>query len=515
MTDYSRGLYRELTEQSEKAERLEGENRQLRNESTRLRKEVESLECRLDTMAADLDARIEAAVNKAVTPLCKEALRKDEQIQKANDEIARLKADKGKDSGNSSKPPSSNGYKKIPNSRETSGRKTGGQAGHKGHALSVPKDLDELVRAGKAQHVVKDEAEGAKRYVSDWVIDLAIIPVYTERRRAAGAPPTVRYGAGIQSLAVYLQNAGMLSLERLTEFFRVATQGLITPSEAALVQFSQTAASRINLEPLVADLLNGSVLHTDETPVRTTERIGLEHDAPEKAERTTLSAYIRTYSNANTTLLTANAHKDDESVKRDNILTRFFGIVSHDHESKFYHYGTRHATCGAHLGRELKGMNDLCMLPWAGRMRAFFLEMNGRKSKDQAEETIACDPPTLAQYEARYDELVEEGVTLLSQMRKKTLGFDELRRMLKRLRTHKDAYMLFMRDYKAPFTNNQAERDLRHCKTKQKVSGCYRSWKGLLDYCKIRSLTDTSRKRGDDVLAAIRACFFSAAPAEM
>jgi transposase len=500
MTDCNRSLYRELTEQTEKAERLEGEN-------TWFRKEVKSLEEQLNSMGANWEARAKASVDKAVMPLHKEITYQDEQIQKANDEIARLKASKDKDSRNSSKPPSSNGYKNIPNSWEPGGRKTSGQPGHKGHTLSVPKSLDELVRAGKATHVVKDETGGAKKYVSDWKIDLAIMPVYTERRRAAGAPPTVRYGASIQSLAVYLQNVGMLPLERLAEFFQVATHGLITPSEATLVQFSQTAASRIDLEPLVADLLNGPVLHTDETPVRTTERIGLDHDAPETAERTTLSAYIRTYSNAATTLLTANAHKNDDGVKHDNILTRFFGIVSHDHESKFYHYGTSHATCGEHLSRDLKGMNDLCMLPWAGRIRKFFLEMNEHKSKARAEKKTACDPPILAQYEARYDELVEESAALLSQVRKKTLGYDELRRMVKRLKTYKDAYMLFMRDYNAPFTNNQAERDLRHCKTKQKVSGCYRSWQGLLDYCKIRSLTDTTRKRGGDVLAALFACF--------
>ena len=251
-------------------------------------------------MVAGLDARIEAAVNKAVTPLHTEAAHKDEQIQKANDEIARLKAGKEKDSGNSSKPPSSNGFKKILNSREPSGQKTGGQPGHKGHGLSIPTDLEDLVKAGKAKHVVMDETEGANGYVSDWEIDLITVPVFTEHRRATGTPPTVRYGAGIQSLAVYLQNVGLLSLERLAEFFRVVTEGLVTPSEATLVQFSQTAASRVNLEPLVADLLDGSVLHTDETPVRTTERIGLGQDAPEKAERTTLNAYIRTYSNATT-----------------------------------------------------------------------------------------------------------------------------------------------------------------------------------------------------------------------
>ena len=508
MVDYSKGLYRQLSEQIEKAEHLEEENYQLRSENTNLRKKVENLEKQLDTMTTELDARIEAAVSKAVKPL-------HEEITRANDEIARLKASKDKDSGNSSKPPSSNGFKRVMNSRETSERKPGGQPGHKGHTMSIPKNLDELVKAGKAKHVVKDETEDGKRYVSDWEIDLSIVPIYTEYRRAVGTPPTVRYGAGIQSLSVYLQNVGLLSLERLAAFLRDVTEGLVAPSEAALIGFSQMAASRINIDSLVSDLLDGSVLHTDDTPVRTTQRIDIDQDTPETAKRTTLSAYIRTYSNATTTLLTANAHKDEESVKHDNILTRFFGIVSHDHESKFYNYGTSHATCGAHLNRELKGMNDLCMLPWAGQAREFFRAMNEQKSQDQAEEKTACDLSVLLKYEAYYDKLVDEGVALLGQMRKKTLGYDELRRMVKRLQRHKDAYMLFMRDYEAPFTNNQAERDLRHCKTKQKVSGCYRSWRALQDYCKIRSLTDTTHKRGGDVMAAIRSCFFFAVPAEL
>jgi len=508
VTDYGRGLYRQLSEEIEKSERLEGENRQLRVENAGLRRDVKYLTERLDTLGTNIDAKIEAAVNKAIKPLQEEIVRKDAQIDRANEEIARLKASKGKDSGNSSKPPSSNGFKRIVSNREPSGRKSGGQHGHKGHTLRVPKDLLELVKAGKAKHVVKDETGGSQEYVSDWEIDLEIMPVYTEHRRVTGGPPRIRYGTQIQSLSVYLQNVGLLSLTRLAEFFRVVTGGLITPSEAVLVQFSQAVASRINLESLVGDLLDGSVLHTDETPVRTTERIGLGEES-EKASRTTLSAYIRTYSNATTTLLTASAHKDNEGVKQDNILPRFFGIVSHDHEMKFYNYGTRHATCVAHLSRELKGMNDLCMLPWAGCVRECFHTMNEHKREDQARNKTACDPPILAQYEARYDELVSEGAALLNQMREKTLGYDELRKMVNRLKTYKDAYMLFMRDYVAPFTNNQAERDLRHCKTKQKVSGCYRSWQGLLDYCKIRSLTDTTRKRGGDVLTALCACSFA------
>lgn len=63
--------------------------------------------------------------------------------------------------------------------------------------------------------------------------------------------------------------------------------------------------------------------------------------------------------------------------------------------------------------------------------------------------------------------------------------------------------MLFMRNYEAPFTNNEAERDLRHCKTKQKVFGCFRSGDDVLAYCKICSLLATSKKRRINLLDSL------------
>lgn len=183
MVDYRRDMYRQLVEQTEKSERLEADNRQLRVDNGRLLTEVKRLNERLDVVMRSLDEQIKAAVIKAVDPLKQEIARKDEQLGKAGDEIDRLKARLDKDSGNSSKPPSSNGLKKIPNNRESSGRKTGGQDGHQGHRLSIPRDLDELVRQGKAAHLVLDDTQGSKRYVSDWEIDFRIVPVYTERRR--------------------------------------------------------------------------------------------------------------------------------------------------------------------------------------------------------------------------------------------------------------------------------------------------------------------------------------------
>ena len=92
--------------------------------------------------------------------------------------------------------------------------------------------------------------------------------------------------------------------------------------------------------------------------------------------------YIRTYSNKTTVVLTANLNKTERSVVTDNILTKFHGIVAQDHEANFYHFGKEHATCGAYLSWELKGMLELQMLPWAGEVRQFFLEMNKQKKKD-------------------------------------------------------------------------------------------------------------------------------------
>ena len=212
----------------------------------RLRKKVKSLEDAMDALTMNLDMRIEAAVAKAVVPLSEEIDRKDEQIHKANDEIDRLKAVINKDSNNSSKPPSSNGLKKIANGREASNRKRGGQRGHKGHTVTIPKNLDELVREGKAKHIIKDDTNGATRYVSDWEIDIQTITVYTERRRPVGEPQRIRYGAEVRAGAVYLSNVGMMSLERITEYFAAVTHGLIAPSEASIIRFIAEAAENID-----------------------------------------------------------------------------------------------------------------------------------------------------------------------------------------------------------------------------------------------------------------------------
>jgi hypothetical protein len=85
-------------------------------------------------------------------------------------------------------------------------------------------------------------------------------------------------------------------------------------------------------------------MHVDETPVKTTERPN-DKEELETSSHSTFNACIRTYSNDRTTVLTVNPRKTEEGVIEDNILTQFQGIVSQDHEAKFYNFGVQHATC--------------------------------------------------------------------------------------------------------------------------------------------------------------------------
>lgn len=156
--------------------------------------------------------------------------------------------------------------------------------------------------------------------------------------------------------------------------------------------------------------------------------------------------------------------------------------------------------------RDLKGLAELWLVPWAERFRTLLLEMNDWKQSDMASGETApqgCGETALEMFSAAWDTLIAEGSRELAQMQATDFGCTEFRRMLNRLSEYKQSYMLFLVRYEVPFTNNLAERDLRHCKTKQKVSGQFRSWAAVQNYAKLWSIIATARRRDENVLAAI------------
>ena len=429
-TDYNRQLNKEYERATLRVEELERENRELKAENRQFRHRVAELE---NTLEERIARAVDIAVAKAVAPLNIRIAGLEAIVEAKDKEILRLKSQLDKNSSNSSRPPSRDGLKPVPNSREPSAGSQGGQKGHKGHGIKLPGDLDELVKQGLARKRLADHTDGAERYKSVWVIDVEVVTVYTEHRYPlatdkAVSPPRVVYGDTLKALIIVLSMEGIVSLQRISDFFREVTGGLVSVCRATVERIIEEFAGRLSpeLEKIRETLLNGKTLHVDETPLRTTEKP--EYDENEGQDRlktsknTTQSAYLRVYSNGEATLFTANSHKDAKSVERDGVLPQFHGIVSHDHETKFYGFGTCDSTCGAHLLRELKGLHELYSCPWAGEFAGFYKAMNDSRNIDLRRGISGCDASVLRSYSEQYDTLLERGFAILRTMGNKSFG---------------------------------------------------------------------------------------------
>jgi hypothetical protein len=384
--------------------------------------------------------------------------------------------------------------------------------------MQLPENLDELVEKGLARLETVDHTDGSEYYVTRHTIDIDVMIVVTEHRYAFGSiPPTHRtpviYGNKIKAMVCLLSVMGFIAMERLSDFISEITNGVINLSDATIEKFMKEFSGQLDdeLSVIETDLLNGYVMNVDESPMDVAEKPDYGGDTPtmRKSKNSSFTAYIRTHSNERSTLYTVNPQKDAQGCERDGILPQYIGIISQDHEAKFYKYGSAHATCGAHLLRDLKGSLELQKVSWADEMRLFISNINSHKNDDMATGRTACQPEILAYFEKSYDSLLFDGRVALAALKENELGHLELRRMIARLTEYKDCYLLFIRDYRVPFTNNLAERDLRSDKTKEKVSGCFRSWKGFETFARIRSFFSTVKKRKGNLFISVCSIFDS------
>src|SRR5680860_851445 len=68
---------------------------------------------------------------------------------------------------------------------------------------------------------------------------------------------------------------------------------------------------------------------------------------------------------------------------------------------------------------------------------------------------------------------------------------------------YKRQVLAFAFNKQLPFTNNLAERDIRPAKVKQKISNCFRTFKGAEIYARIESFVSTARKHDRDVFSEL------------
>jgi transposase len=403
----------------------------------------------------------------------------------------------GLNSRNSSKPPSSD-PNRVKKKRVPSGKKPGGQFGHTGTTLQQDPEPDHI------EHIAVDKTRlpaGKYKdigYESRQVIDLDITRVVTEYRAqiledAGGnkyvAPfPTgitrpVQYGVTVKAHAIFLSQYQLIPYNRIEEHFQ--DQAGIPISAGSICNFNQEAYEKLEaFEDIVRKKLIESYLcHADETGININSK----------------RLWLHCVSNEWWTYFYPHERRGFEAMVAMGVLPGFKQVLCHDHWKPYFKFDCIHALCNAHHLRELERAVEEDKQEWAKEVKTLLLEIN--KAVDDAGGQLS--PEDSINYRQKYRQLLQEGQKECpppdeSQKNGKRgrMKRSRARNLLERLVAFETETLRFMDDKNVPFSNNQGENDIRMTKVQQKISGCFRSMKGAMIFCRIRSYLSTCKKHG-------------------
>ncbi|HPM35360.1 MAG TPA: IS66 family transposase [Spirochaetota bacterium] len=433
------------------------------------------------------------------------------------DRIEKLEAQLKKDSHNSSKPPSSDGLRKKPktrSSRRQTGKKTGGQEGHKGKTLEMSESPDKIIRlssnkcacCGKSLKGCASKGIDRRQVFEIPEIELEVTEYQSEindcphcgHENKGEFPENVtkrtQYGNYLHSLAVYFRNYELIPTERTSEIFEDIFG--VRLSEGTIVNSTKRCAAKLSGFKNWAkeQILDSEVAYFDETGININGKLHWMHNAS--------TPFVTSY----------NVHKKrgGEAFNEIGILPEYRGKAMHDHWVPYLRYECEHLLCNAHHIRELIFAFEEEKQPWAKKMIELLCEAKKHKEEAAAKgENLKSE--TIKLYETRYKRILAQGFRNnpppvpdvdLKRGRKKK---GKILSLLERLRDYQTETLAFMYGADIPFDNNLAERDIRMVKVQQKISGLFRSFSGAEEFCLIRSFLSTARKQGYNIIDAIHA----------
>lgn len=417
---------------------------------------------------------------------------------------------------NSSRPPSSEGYSKprSPSRAEqkAAGRKPGKQSGAPGQHLSQVRDPDQVVEHAPTQcggcGARLDEANvlGASRRQ---VFDLPPPrPQVTEHRMqsrrcscgtvtTAAAPAAATapacYGPRVRALAVYFLHVQHLPVARTATLLAEVYQMPVSEGFLAGVLTDAGQRAQQTTGDLRALLDQARVAHFDETGVRVDGQL----------------KWLHTACTARVTLLGVSAWRGTKAINELGVLPDFTGTVVHDGYNSYRGYTTpTHALCSAHILRELLAVTDRDPAQvWASDLSALLRAANKRAHHARDTGKQRLPKQYLTQLRSQYRALIRAGMRANPRPartgRKGAPRLGTIPALLKRLDERQDEVLRFATDLSVPFTNNQAERDLRMAKLQMKISGCWRTTQGAQTFAALRSYTATARKNDIPLLEAL------------
>lgn len=478
----------------------------------------EELNSKLDTANETIDKLTKANHESAMK--IAELLQK---ITELTDQLKALQEKQSLNSSNSSMPPSTEGLKKKPvnknrSLRTPSGKKPGGQEGHKGTTYSVIDKPDKVIMhmpapctncphreecLARAKVVETRTVVDVKTVTEVTAHELVTIKKCMERNiRLTGEFPediraNMQFGTNLQALVVSFNTLGAVSISRIHEI--LGNVFGIPLSTGTISSMITKASDKVKsaLDQIKQRLLASDVTHSDETGFR--------------AEGKTRWAHVMCTDTL--TYMALSRFRGHKGMDEINLLPRYKGINIHDCWASYWKYPEiAQAICNAHILRELNFVTDnYPKQTWNGEFRSLLLEMKALKEKIMNEGGTEISPSDAEKFMKAYDRIIqlayeenplpkEEPGKLKKRGRKKK---GKVLSLIERLDTNKEAVCRFVMDFRVDFDNNLAERDIRCIKVKIKVSGCFRTTAGAAEYLNIMSYISTARKLGFNGFEAI------------
>lgn len=435
------------------------------------------------------------------------------KIAALSDEVARLTAkleNNSTNAGISTAKTAIDQKKRIPNSREKTDLKKGGQPGHEKYEMA-PFSEDEVTdtqvheleacpncgshNLEEIDYTIKDEYDYKvvvkkirNRFIEYKCLDCGKIV----RCPYNGLVAKNQYGNVIQSMALSLMNLGFVSINRTRKILTGFTSDDITLSEGYLAKLQKRYAKKLLpfVDEVKTRMTSLPLLYWDDTVVFVD----------------TSRACLRFYGDDKLALYTAHLHKDLESLIDDDILPSLSAgtVVMHDHNTINYHQGFvfRNVECIQHLDRDLQKIIDIAHHSWASDLKELITSWIHKRKGLIADGISSFSPVEVGDFISKVSSILERAWTEWSIDQNRYFSGDE-RALIFRLEKYSQNYFEWVKDFSIPTTNNLSERSLRFVKTKDKVSGQFQSIEYASYFAAIRTYLETCARNGANEFTAL------------
>jgi transposase len=300
---------------------------------------------------------------------------------------------------------------------------------------------------------------------------------------------TLNYGNTLRSLIIVLTQYAVVGIDKVHLILRDLIGLPISPGTIKNVMSEFAGKTDKLIEEIKENLLKSPILHVDETGMRVTGRTQWFHVA----------------SNSQYTLVTMNKKRGREGTEAGGVVQKYIGTLIHDCWKPYFGFDKcKHALCCAHLLRELNALIEQGQ-NWALDIKELLLEMKNVVDAYKSEDKTELSRYYHQKFKRLYELALGKGKAEItpSLIRKKS----KAENLLVRLEEYQTEITRFSEDFDVPFDNNQAERDFRNDKVKQKVTGGFRTENGAEDFAKTSSAIGTVVKHGNSVVDAVKAIF--------